>query len=61
VFKKIYSLCKKFLVSALLLYAYNSVNFLLDAVIPINFVTIFLVMLFGIPALFCLILFSFLI
>lgn len=59
--KKLFSLGKKIVVAALILYAYNSINVFSRGVVPINFITLSLVTVFGIPALFCLILFSFLI
>jgi hypothetical protein len=59
--KKVFNICKKFVLAGLLLYAYNSINVFSGGVVPINFITLFLVTLFGVPALFCLILFSFLI
>ncbi len=59
--KKIFLLGKKFVVAGLLLYAYNSLNVFSRGIVPINFINLLLVTIFGIPALFCLVLFSFLI
>lgn len=59
--KKLFFLCKRVVVAALLLYAYNSINVFSRGIVPINFITLLLVTVFGIPALFCLVLFSFLI
>ena len=59
--KKIFFVGKKIVVAGLLLYAYNSINVFARGIVPINFFTLLLVTIFGIPALFCLVLFSFLI
>lgn len=58
---KLFSLFKRIIFAGLLLYTYDSVNVFSRGVIPINFITLLLVTVFGIPALFCLVLFSFLI
>ena len=56
--KKILNLGKKFIVSTLLIYTYNKLALPLDVFIPINIITIFLVMLCGLPSIFVLFLFS---
>lgn len=53
--KKILKLIQKFVVSALVLYAYNLIATPLDLIIPINIVTISVLMILGTPALFSLI------
>lgn len=59
--KKLFLLCKKVVLAGVLLYAYNSINLFSRGVVPINFITLMLITFFGVPGLFCLILFSFLI
>lgn len=56
--KKIFHIIKKFIVAALLMYAYNKMALPLDIFIPINIFTILLVTLCGIPSIIMLILFS---
>ena len=56
VLKKIFLIMKKVILSVLVIYAYNKLSLPLDIFIPMNFVTIFLVSIFGIPLM--LILFS---
>lgn len=53
--KRIIKFFKKMLVSSFLLYGYNVIAAPLSLIIPINFVTVLLVTLFGIPVLFSLI------
>lgn len=53
--KKLYSLLKKIVISAFILYGYNLIVTPLNLIIPINIITILLLTLFGIPALFALI------
>ena len=59
--KKVFLLVRKFVLAGLLLYAYNSINIFSRGIIPINVINLLIVTLFGVPAIFCLILFSFLI
>lgn len=59
--KKMFLCGKRIVVSSLILYAYNSISVSSFAIVPINFFTLLLVTIFGIPALFCLVLFSFVI
>ena len=54
--KKIFKLIKKIIVSVFLLYGYNLIASPLGFIIPINFITIILISLLGIPALLSLIL-----
>lgn len=58
VLKKIFLIMKKVILSVLVIYAYNKLSLPLDIFIPMNFVTIFLVSIFGIPSMLMLILFS---
>ncbi len=51
---------KKVIASAVFLYAYNSLTFSINVVVPINFFNLLLVSFFGLPAMFGLIFFSFL-
>lgn len=55
--KKIIKLIKKVVMAAILIFAYNKVSLSLNATIPINFGTIFFVTIFGIPAIFFLVIF----
>lgn len=59
--KRLFLLGKRIVLAGLLLYAYNSINISSLVVVPINYMTLLLVTVFGVPALFCLVLFSFLI
>lgn len=54
--KKIFRLIKKIIVSVFLLYGYNLIASPLGFIIPINFITIILIAILGIPALLSLIL-----
>ena len=58
---KIFCFLKRFIVSGIVLYAYDSFNIFSNGLIPINFITLFIVTFFGFPGLFVLILFSFII
>ena len=58
IIKKIFLIMKKVILSVLVIYAYNKLSLPLDIFIPMNFVTIFLVSIFGIPSMLMLILFS---
>ena len=59
--KRFLKVIEKFVLSAILIYAYDSFNIFSSGIIPINFFTILIVTFFGVPGLLCLILFSFLI
>ena len=59
--KKLLIFGKRLVLGGILLYTYNSINVFSYGIVPINFITLLLVTIFGIPALFCLVLFSFLI
>jgi len=54
--KKIFRLMKKIIVSVFLLYGYNLIASPLGFIIPINFITVILIAILGIPALLSLIL-----
>lgn len=54
--KKIYSLIKKIIVGAFILYSYNLLAVSFNLMIPINFITIGLVSFLGLPALLALVL-----
>ena len=56
--KKILQVVKKIILSVFLIYAYNKLALPLNVNIPLNFITIFMVLICGIPSLFVLILFS---
>lgn len=56
-FKKIMKFIKKIIVSMIIIFAYNKISFSLNAMIPINLITIILVSLFGIPAIVMLVVF----
>lgn len=60
-FKKIMKFIKKIIVSMIIIFAYNKISFSLNAMIPINLITIILVSLFGIPAIVMLVVFYLLI
>lgn len=49
--KKIFSIIKKIIYSSFLIYGYNILAAPLNLIIPINVITVGLVMLFGIPIL----------
>ena len=57
--KNIVKLLRKVIFSALLIYSFDVFTVSLKLSIPINFITVLLVTLFDIPALMCLVLFSF--
>ena len=50
---------KKVIMASILIYAYDSLTLPLNVMIPINFFTVFLVSVFGVPAMFGLVLFNF--
>lgn len=56
--KIVFGVLKKLIVSVLLIYSYNRLALPLDIFIPMNFITIFMVFLCGIPSIFVLIAFS---
>ena len=56
--KKIFSVVKKIIMAVLFIYTYNKLTLPLNIVIPMNFITIFLVSLCGIPAILMFILVS---
>ena len=56
--KKIFNVVKKIIMSVLFIYAYNKLTLPLDVVIPMNFITVCLVTLCGIPSILMLVLFS---
>ena len=56
-FKKIMKFIKKIIVSMIIIFAYNKISFSLNAMIPINLITIILVSFFGIPAIIMLVVF----
>lgn len=56
--KKIFNLFKKFIVSVLLIYAYNKIALPSSLFIPMNILTILLVTFCGIPSIIMLVLFS---
>ncbi len=53
--KKLCKFLKRIIISAFILYGYNLIVTPINLTIPINFITISLLTLFGIPALFALI------
>lgn len=57
--KSLFFIIKKIVMAALIIYAYDSFIWPLNIIIPINFFNILLVSVFGIPAMFGLVLFSF--
>lgn len=58
--KKLFFVVKKVIMACILIYAYDSLTLPLDVMIPINFFTVLLVSVFGVPAMFGLVLFNFL-
>lgn len=54
-FKKIFSIIKRIIVSSFVLYGYNLIVGPLNMVIPINIITVGLLTIFGVPALVALI------
>lgn len=57
-FRTIFNIIKKVILSVLFIYAYNRLALPLNVVIPINIFTVFLVALCGIPSILMLVLFS---
>lgn len=57
-FKFILCCLKKIIVSVLFIYAYNKLTLPLNVIIPLNYITILLVSLCGIPSILMLVLFS---
>lgn len=55
--KKIFKIIKKIIMASILIFAYNKISLSLNATIPLNFVTILSVTVFGIPAIFFLVIF----
>ena len=55
--KIIFKLLKKIVLASLFIYSFDVFTGGLDIYIPINLATIFLVVLFDVPAMFCLVLF----
>lgn len=53
--KKIFTIFKRIIVSAFILYGYNLIVTPINLTIPINLITIGLITIFGLPALFALI------
>lgn len=60
-FYKFRNMIKRFIFSAVLIYAYDSFNIFSIGIIPINFINIGIVIIFGLPGLLFLIIFSFII
>ena len=56
--KKLGIIIKKMIMAAVLLYAYNRFALSIDAIIPINIITIVGVSILGIPAIVCLVIFN---
>ena len=56
--KKIIKVLKKVIMAAIIIYAYNKIALPINAVIPMNLVTIFLVTVLGMPAIVSLVVFS---
>ena len=56
---RFFKLIKRIIVATLLIYSFDIFAVSLNLSVPINFVTIFLITIFDIPALMCLVLFSF--
>ncbi|MBQ8219333.1 MAG: pro-sigmaK processing inhibitor BofA family protein [Bacilli bacterium] len=57
-FKKVFNVIKRIVLSVLLLYAYNKLAIPLGVVIPLNVITVLLVFICGIPSILMLVLFS---
>ena len=53
--KKLFNLIKRIVVSAFVLYGYNLLVIPINLIIPINIITVSLLTIFGLPALFSLI------
>lgn len=54
--KKIVYLLKKIIFSFVILYGFNTIGSIFSLIIPINFITLFLITFLGFPALFSLVL-----
>ena len=54
-FKKLFNLIKRIVISAFVLYGYNLLVTPINLIIPINIITVTLLTIFGLPALFSLI------
>ena len=54
-FKKLFNLIKRIVISAFVLYGYNLLVTPINLIIPINVITVSLLTIFGLPALFSLI------
>ena len=54
-FKKLFNLIKRIVISAFVLYGYNLLVAPINLIIPINIITVSLLTIFGLPALFSLI------
>lgn len=50
ILNKFFYIVKRFIFSMLVIYAYNVIIFPVGGIIPINIFTIFLIMIFGFPA-----------
>lgn len=57
-FKKIFMVIKKIILAVLFIYAYNKLALPMNLIIPINVITVSLVVLCGIPSIIMLVLFS---
>lgn len=57
--KRLFLVMKKIVVATLLIYSFDVFAVSLNLSIPINYITVFLVSVFEVPALICLVLFSF--
>ena len=55
--KKIFKIIKKIIMASILIFAYNKISLSLNATIPLNFVPILSVTVFGFPAIFFLVIF----
>lgn len=53
--KKMFNILKRIIISAFILYGYNLIVTPINLIIPINLITVGLLTVFGIPALFALI------
>ena len=58
--KKMFNILKRIIISAFILYGYNLIVTPINLTIPINLITVGLLTVFGIPALFALIIILFL-
>lgn len=57
-FKKLIAIGKKIIFAFLFIYAFNKLAVSINIMIPLNFITVGLVSVLGVPALFMLVLFS---